>query len=326
MMARLGVLDASSLVVSSSRLRDRRWLDASLDFDGPRRGIAGWLADPAPMGSLEFISPAATFAAAAVSEDAAVMFDQLLAAISAHDPEATAELAELERAIGIDLRSDLAATLGGEGAFAIDGPVLPVPSWKLVLEVYDPDTLMATIERAVAEVNHHLAEQGREQLSFEEVSTSGRRYRVLRHPSGSPELAVLAVDGYLVVAPAIALIDQALQYRGSGATLPRSPAFQELLPQNGHTDCSAIVWRNLGGLLDSMPEGAFEQLPPEASALLEEGAGPGLICAYGTESRILASGTGDGLLSSVPLAALLRSTADHGPRTEAARNPLSSSG
>jgi hypothetical protein len=38
----------------------------------------------------------------------------------------------------LNLRNDIAAPLGGEYAFAIDGPILPVPSWKLVFQVNDP--------------------------------------------------------------------------------------------------------------------------------------------------------------------------------------------
>ena len=43
--------------------------------------------------------------------------------------------------------------LGGEFAFALDGPVLPKPSWKLVVEVYDPARLQATLEWAVGRLN-----------------------------------------------------------------------------------------------------------------------------------------------------------------------------
>jgi hypothetical protein len=325
-MERLGVLDASTLVVSSSRDGDHRSLDAAVDFDGPRRGVAAWLADPAPMGSLDFVSPGASFAAAAVTKDAAVMLDELIAALAAHDPEAMDDLAEFERVVGIDLRDDLVATLGGEGAFAIDGPVLPVPSWKLILEVYDPETLMSAIERSVAEMNRQMAEHDRPPISLDEVEVSGRQYRILRHPSSTAELALLAVDGYLVVAPGTALIEQALQYRRSGVTLPRSAAFQELLPHNGYTDCSAVVWRNLDSLLASVPDAAFDQLPPEVRALLEESGGPGLVCAYGTSDRIVATANGDGLLSGIPvlgMAGLLHAAPQHHAD---APNPVSSSG
>jgi hypothetical protein len=313
-------------VVSSSRDGGRRSLEGGLEFSGSRRGVAAWLADPAPIGSLDFVSPGASFAAAAVTKDAVVMLDELLAAVSADDPETLEELAELERVLGLDLREDLAATLGGEGAIAIDGPVLPVPSWKLILEVYDPGTLMAAVERTVAEINRHAAEHGQAPVELEEIELSGRRYRILRHPSIPVEIAMLAVDGYLLVAPGTALIEQALHYRSSGVTLARSAAFQELLPRNGYADCSAVIWRNLDSLLASVPDAALEQLPPEARAMLEEGGGAGLVCAYGSAHRIEASGSGDGLFDELPvigMAGLLRAPP---VKSSGPPNPLSSSG
>ena len=140
------------------------------------------------------------------------------------------------------------------------------------------------------------------------------------------EVALLAVDGYLLVAPGTALIEQALQYRSSGVTLPRSAAFQELLPRNGYTDCSAVIWRNLDSLLASVPDAALDQLPPEARAMLEDGGGAGLVCAYGSASRIEASGRGDGLLDEVPvigMAGLLRATPE---KNSGPPDPVSSSG
>jgi len=304
MMEQLGIGNATTLVVSSSRDGDRRSLHAALDFDGPRHGMAGWLADPAPMGSLDFISPGASFAAAAVSKDALVIFDELLAAVSSVEPEAADELARFEQEFGIDLRADLAAPLGGEAAFALDGPLLPVPSWKVIVEVYDPETLIRTVERAVEEINRQLTVSGQPELELSEAVIAGRSYHVIRRPDAAIGLAFLINDGYLVAAPDPALIEQSLQYRASGVTLPRSLAFQELLPSDGHADCSAVVWRNLGTLLESIPDAALGQLPPEARGALENSGGPGLLCVYGTGDRILASGGGDGLLSGLPVLGL----------------------
>ncbi len=66
----------------------------------------------------------------------------------------------MQQQIGIDLREDLAATLGGEATFALDGPMLPVPSWKLIVEVYDPATLFHTFSSAIAQLNVALAAEG----------------------------------------------------------------------------------------------------------------------------------------------------------------------
>jgi membrane-associated phospholipid phosphatase len=58
----------------------------------------------------------------------------------------------LQKNHGLNLRNDIAAPLGGEYAFAIDGPVFPTPSWKLVFQVNDPARLQQTFEQVVTEV------------------------------------------------------------------------------------------------------------------------------------------------------------------------------
>ena len=76
----------------------------------------------------------------------AAMLDDLLALVEAAGPSA-GELGAArswptsKSEHGLSLRDDLAATLGGDFAFAIDGPWLPTPSWKLVLEVADAGRL-----------------------------------------------------------------------------------------------------------------------------------------------------------------------------------------
>ncbi len=77
-MDRLGMLDATTMVIE--RHRDGEWYatNAEVRFSEQRRGMVAWLAEPAPMGSLEFVSPDAYVAASAVTKDAAEMFDDLL--------------------------------------------------------------------------------------------------------------------------------------------------------------------------------------------------------------------------------------------------------
>lgn len=288
--------------------------------------MAAWLERPAPMGSLDFVSPQASVAAAAVTKEGAVVYDELVAAIAEIEPGADSELAQLEDLLGLDLRADLAATFGGEVAFAVDGPLLPTPSWKLIVEVSDADTLRHTIRQLVAEANRLMEEHDRPGLELVESERAGRIYSLIRHRDGGAEIAYAVVDGYLVVTPRPALIDDAIRYRDTGVTLPRSAPFRELLPDDGHTGCSALAWKNLADVLASVPPQMLEQLPVEAGMLLDEGAEPGLWCAYAFGDRILASGSGTGLVSSVPLAGLLGLTTRPDARTEIAGHPLSSGG
>jgi ferric-dicitrate binding protein FerR (iron transport regulator) len=293
-MEGLGLLDTTTLVIE--RHRDGEWYatTAEVRFSQQRHGIMAWLAEPAPMGSLEFVSPDAYVAASAVSKDGAEMFDDLLEFATTQDMLALEQLRLFEGIIGIDLREDFAATIGGEATFALDGPVLPIPSLKLIVEVYDPGTLIHTIERAVDLVNVQFAAQGEPLLAFEESDGSGRTYYTIRREGFDRLTVFTTIDGYLVAAASRALVEQAIDYRAAGVTLAGSAAFQALLPDNGFSDCSALVYRDLGALLDAVPPEMLGQL--EFADAMSDSLSQGLVCLFAEDDRITASATGGSLV------------------------------
>jgi ferric-dicitrate binding protein FerR (iron transport regulator) len=290
----LGMLDATTVVIERHRDGDWYATNAEVRFSEKRRGIMAWLADPAPMGSLEFVSPDAYVAASAVTKDAVEMFDDLLGAATADNEQTLEQLNLFQQIIGIDLREDFAATIGGDATFALDGPMLPVPSWKLIVEVYDPDTLVHTMERAVDLINLKLAAEGNPQLVFEASEGSGRTYYTISREGIDGRAVFTNIDGYLVAAPSRALIDQSIAYRAAGVTLASSGTFQALLPDNGYTDCSALVFRDLGSLLDAIPPEMLGEL--EFADALSDGLSQGLVCVFGEDDRITASATGGSLI------------------------------
>lgn len=293
-MDRLGMLDASTMVIE--RHRDGEWYatNAEVRFAEKRRGIMAWLAEPAPMGSLEFVSPDAYVAASAVTKDAAEMFDDLLGFAAAQNQQIIEQLHLVQQIIGIDLREDFAATIGGEATFALDGPILPVPSWKLIVEVYDPGTLIHTMKRAVDLVNLKFAAEDTPQLVWEESGGSGRTYYTISREGLDVQAVFTTIDGYLVAAPSQALIEQSIAYRAAGTTLASSGVFQALLPDNGYTVCSALVYRDLGSLIDAIPPEMLGEL--EFADALSDGLSQGLVCVFGEDERITASATGGSLI------------------------------
>ncbi len=298
---RLGVLDASHLIFQQKRFAERTDNSAVLAFDGPRSGLAAWLSEPAPMGSLRYVSPDAKLVAAAVLADPAVIADQLIALSRADD--GTAGLAELEARLGLSLRDDFAAALGGELTLALDGPVIPEPAWKLVAEVYDPDKLVWAVRQVLEAINDERDGKGLERLELTEERAGGRTYYGF---SGEQPGRFTFDEGYLVAAANRGLVDRALRYRQSGYSLESSSRFVQLMPSDGRENFSAFLYQDamglIGPLAERIAEGDLSDRQRASLDALRDQAGPTLAYAYAEESRIVfaAAGTLDLLTSGLP--------------------------
>src|SRR5687767_15386674 len=104
---------------------------------------------------------------------------------------------EIEKQQGFSIRNDFAAPLGGEFAFAIDGPLLPTPSWKIVLEVYDQAKLQGTFERAIEKLNQFSMLHGKGKLSLENATVGDRTYYSIRSADAGLEVHYTYANGYL---------------------------------------------------------------------------------------------------------------------------------
>jgi len=201
------------------------------------------------MGSLSYISPDANVVGGFVVKNPVALVDDLLGALNTVCPDLKNHLNKLQEDHGLDVRKDFAAPLGGEYAFAIDGPVLPMPSWKLIFEVNDPAHLQQTFERVVDEINKQATKEGKSGLNWERADSSGRTFYSLKSKDFGVEVNYTFANGYMIVGPTRALIEQALTYHDSGTTLLRSPKFTAGLPVDGNANFSALVYHNIGSLV-----------------------------------------------------------------------------
>jgi len=279
---------------------------ASLTFSGARHGLASWLASPGPMGSLEFVSPQASFATAFVTRDPRQLLAELLAAAG---PQAAEVLNTIQQKAGFSLLEDVAGSLGGEATLAVDGPLLPLPSWKIAVEVDNPLRLEWAIEQAVTAVralaNNNVPDKG---VALASQSVNGRTFYTLTLPKFKIEYVF--VDGYLLLAPNRSLLTSAIDGRISGQTLPRSSSFRAQLPLDTHVDFSAVAYYNLastvGPIVDQL--NASGLLTPEQQkqiSALTANRQPTLVYVYGSPDQILVgsrnslSGLGLDTLSSL---------------------------
>ena len=258
----LGLLSVKYFVLDQKDSNGKTHTQASLSFNDAQRGIPSWLAAPGPMGSLEYISPDANVVAGFVVKNPVTLVDDLLGVMETVSPELRKNLDKLQSERGLDIRNDIAAPLGGEFAFAIDGPLLPTPSWKLVFEVNDPAHLQQTLERMVGEVNKEVAKFGKGGMSWEQADMGGRIYYTLRSKDfGFLEVNYTYANGYLIVGPSRALVERSLRARENGLSLLRSQKFTAGLPADGNANFSAVFYHNIGGLVPAGLASAADKLP-----------------------------------------------------------------
>ena len=300
---RTGLADMRYLIMESKDVSGRTENRATLSFAQPRRGVAAWLASPSPMGTLDFVSPEAGFAISFVVEDPREIVQEIFSLAGSNGPGFNQDLANFESKTGVNVAEDLAGALGGEAAFALDGPILPTPSWKVALEVNDPVRLEGTIEKLVASHNRQ-ADANSATLSLTQEEAGGRTYYTLQtsQPATAPgvpaEIDYVFVDGYLLAASSRALLLSSIQNRGTGYTLARSADFAALLPRDKFTNCSALGYQNLGAMLGSAADlvKASPLLTPaqrQSIESLSQNSGPSLTCVYGEPEDIVVANTGN---------------------------------
>ena len=307
----LGILDLQHVIGQHKDLDGTAETRAVLSFNQTRRGIASWLAEPAPMGALDFVSRNAYFAAGFVMKEPTMVVDEMIEFLGSKDPDFVNGMNRFETEYSIDIREDIAAAIGGEFAFALDGPVLPKPSWKLVVEVYDPARLQGTLEWAVGRLNDLAAEHGKQGFRIEQLERGGRTYYELQSLDTGISAHYLYADGYMIASASRALLDLALQWRDNGLSLASSGSFIGLLPHDAEINFSGVVYQDWGPILGPLSEGlatAGSTLGPEGRQMLDNigsMAGPSLTLAYGEPSRITLVNTTEGGLLGRGLSSIL---------------------
>jgi len=294
-----GLLNLKHFVIEQKEVKAKTQSRAVVTFNEPRRGIASWLAAPGPMGALKFVSPDANVATAFVVKEPTLLVDDLLGFMETASPDLRKRLRELETQNGLDLRRDFAAPLGGEFAFAIDGPLLPTPSWKMVMEVYDQKHLQGTFESVVGKLNEWAAQHGQKGLTLTASGGSPNIY-TLRSVDFGLEVHYTFAEGYLIAAPTSALLTRALQYRESGVSLLTSARFTAALPEDGNTNFSAVFYHNLAPLLQPLAGAISERAKSlgeeqqKAIAAFAANSQPTLAYAYAQGDRITLAANTEG--------------------------------
>ena len=293
-----GIGDVRYLMMEHREVGGKTESHADLTFASQRQGVASWLAAPASMGSLEFVSPDASMVTSAVIKNPRSIMEELFKMAGSGDTDFSQHLNEFETKTGVNVQNDITAPLGGEVTMAFDGPMVPTPRWKLIFEVYDSATLQSTIAKLVDSFNREAKDQNHPIRLTSRKIGSQIYYTISSPKQSNSEIDYTFVDSYLIAAPDTATIARAIKSREAGYTLTRSNTFQALLPTDGYTNFSAIFYHNIGPVIGPLADqlkssGALTPQQQQSVDALTANSAPGLVYAYGEPDRIVvASNTG----------------------------------
>ncbi|HUA61296.1 MAG TPA: FecR domain-containing protein [Verrucomicrobiae bacterium] len=276
------------IVAEQKEINHQMEARASIGFAGVRGGPAAWLGDPGPMGSLDYVSPDASAMGAFVLRHPAEIIDQLAGG------DKTATVPPGSGALSPEVRQDLEQSLGGEVAVAVDGPLVPVPSWKLMIEVYNPARVQAEIEHIVAAYNQHPAAAVRDITVSRETGSGGTVFYTLAATPKNPltQATYTFSGGYLIAAPSRALVEHALQLKQSGTSILRSSNFLSLVPRDHFANFSALIYHNMGSTLAPLA-GLFGGRGGPLSNMSLNNLKPMLVAVYAEPDAITVASAAD---------------------------------
>lgn len=291
--AELGFDNVQFLVLERREVANKTENRAAVSFAGERHGLAAWLAAPGPLSTLDFVSPDAGMAFAMVVKSPRTLVEEVFRIARQANGNFDGQLMEAEQVLGVKVIDDLAAPLGSEMTFAQDGPMLPVPSWKVAVEVNAPQRLQASIERLLEGLKN-VPNAKPVKLTAETVN--GQVFYSITSDASPIDVHYAYVDSYLVAAANRTLLTQAIQNRQTGFTLPRSDRFRAQLPYAATPNFSGVFYHDMGRMLGPAVDALKNSttvtgIDKEAMLALKDTA-PGLIAAYGEPDRIVLATNG----------------------------------
>jgi hypothetical protein len=270
--------------------------EAELSFAHPRHGVAGWLAPPRDLASLDFVSPQAILAATIALKNFGQVFDDVQTLAMAANPKAVGQFELMEGGMGVNLKDDLFSLLGGEVTVELDDVVEKQPAWKIILQVNDPAHLQKTFDKllATAQAPDRKSEEG------------GITYHILNVPSGPKpmEVGYAFVDGYLVIGSSGKAVREAVRLRREGGGLAKSSTFQAALPPGHSAQASAMLYEDPTRMVGMQMSRFAPQFAQAFSGGSSSGAtssralmksSPAVIAVYGDESAIREASASQGV-------------------------------
>ena len=260
--------------------------EATFTFQGPRTGMASWLADAGSGGAAEYLPAEALLAGSASTREPWQLFEELTAQITQAEPDFAKSLTTLDEKLGAGFVQNLTSGVGTEAAFAVTGLSTSGPTWVLAIVANNQFLIDSSVVKLVEAFNAELGpDEQAKRIVFQQESANGRTWNTLK-PGGLPLGITWTYDaGYMVAASDRAVAERAIATRNGGSQLVWSPDFLAQLPSSAGLHPSGFAWLNTRGAFATLATLA----PSPAFAELMAGRDPILVVFDGSPEQIHAA-------------------------------------
>jgi hypothetical protein len=289
---RSGFADMKYLVWAHKSVGGQEVSQAELSFTGPRHGVAAWIGKPAPLGSLDFVSPKAMMAGTMVLTSPAQNFDDVRELATASNPNAFATLTQAEQVLKLSLKEDLLRHLAGEITLELDSIAPPKPEWKAILKVNNVASLQQSLDTLLAAVH----------FETEQADEGGVTYHAVKIPSAKDavEIGYAFLDGYLVVGSSREVLADAVRLRRTDESLGKSKKLQASLPAGRAPEASGLLYQDPIAMAMLQLHQAGPQMMQSIAQMAGKNA-PAVMRWYGEETAIREASKGGALDAGVVL-------------------------
>ena len=222
--------------------------EVTFAFQGPRTGVASWLADAGSGGAAEYLPADALVAGYVSMREPLQMFEELIAQMTRSEPEFARSLSSLEEKLGASFVRNLTAAVGTEAALALTGFSTGDPIWVMASVANDPAVIDSSLQKLVETFNTGLGpDEQFKRIVFEQEIAGGRTWSRMR-TEGLPLGIIWTYDaGYMVAGTDRAVAERAIATRNGGFPLVWSSDFLRQLPSSAGLYPSAFAWLNTRG-------------------------------------------------------------------------------
>ena len=247
--------------------------EATFTFQGPRTGMASWLADAGSGGAAEYLPPDVLLAGSVSTREPWQLFGELTALITKEEPDFATGLVTLDEKLGAGFVQNLTSGVGTEAAFAVTGFSTSGPTWILAIVANNQWLIDSSVVKLVETFNAELGpDEQDKRIVFQQENANGRNWNTLK-PGGLPFGITWTYDaGYLVAASDRAVAERAIATRNGGFQLVWSPDFLGQLPSSAGLHPSGFAWLNTKGAFSTLaplaPSPAFAELMAGRDSIL----------------------------------------------------------